>query len=131
VKVVLDSNVLLAAFGTRGLCEALLEVCLAEHELYISNPIIEELKEHLPGKFKMIPSRVLEVVTFLKSEFNFVEPAKVARDVCRDPDDLMVLGTAIAAAADCIVTGDKDLLVLGKHNGIPILSPRNFYDQVK
>jgi putative PIN family toxin of toxin-antitoxin system len=128
VKVVLDSNVLLAALGTRGLCEALLEACLAEHEPYISNPILDELKKHLHRKFKMTPARVLEIVTFLRSEFTLVVPAQVPTDACRDPNDLMVLGTAISARADCIATGDKDLLVLGEYERIPILTPRRLYD---
>jgi putative PIN family toxin of toxin-antitoxin system len=121
----------MAALGTRGLCEALLEVCLAEHDLYISDFILDELKEHLPGKFKMTPGRVQEVMVFLRSEFTIVEPSRVPIDACRDPDDLMVLGTAVGAQADCIVTGDKDLLILRRHERILILSPRRFYDQIK
>lgn len=131
MKVVLDSNVLLAALGTRGLCEAIFEVCLSEHELYISSPILDELKKHLPGKFRIPAARVQEILGFLRSELRLVEPIEVAKDACRDPNDLMVLCTAVAAEADCIVTGDKDLLVLGKYRSIPILSPRSFYDQVK
>jgi predicted nucleic acid-binding protein len=46
--------------------------------------------------------------------------------VCRDSDDIKVLGLAIAANADYIVTGDKDLLVLESFQGIPILNPRSF-----
>ncbi len=131
MRVALDSNVLLAALGTRGLCEALLDDCLASHQLFISDPILDELKKHIRGKFNMTPPRVQEIVAFLKSEFALVEPAPVASSACRDPDDLMVLGTAVAARADCIVTGDKDLLVLGKYEGIAILSPRSLYNWLR
>ena len=45
----------------------------------------------------------------------------------RDPNDNMILGTAIAADADAIVTGDLDLLVLQEYEGIPIATAREFF----
>ena len=48
--------------------------------------------------------------------------------MCRDPDDVKVLSLAVDSKADYIVTGDKDLLVLKKYEGIPILNPRSFSD---
>jgi predicted nucleic acid-binding protein len=55
-------------------------------------------------------------------------PECVSEGTCRDADDLPILGLAQAASADCIVTGDKDLLVLGRFGKIPIYSPRKFAD---
>jgi hypothetical protein len=46
--------------------------------------------------------------------------------VCRDPDDNKLLEIAIAGRADCLVTGDQDLLVLDPFHGIPILTPAKF-----
>ena len=46
--------------------------------------------------------------------------------VCRDYKDNMFLSLAISAQSDCIVSGDKDLLVLHPFNGIPILNPVDF-----
>jgi predicted nucleic acid-binding protein len=43
VKPVLDTNVLLAAFATRGLCEAVFEACLADHDVVLSEHILREL----------------------------------------------------------------------------------------
>ena len=43
-------------------------------------------------------------------------------------DDDQILATAVAAKAACIVTGDKDLLVLQRYLGIEILSPSEFAD---
>jgi len=45
---------------------------------------------------------------------------------CRDNKDNMFLSLAISATANCIVSGDKDLLALHPFNGIPILSPVAF-----
>ena len=43
--------------------------------------------------------------------------------VCRDPDDYAVLALALAAQADCIISGDNDLLALTHYQGIPIVAP--------
>jgi putative PIN family toxin of toxin-antitoxin system len=50
-----------------------------------------------------------------------ISPA-LPQAVCRDPDDDAVLACALAAHADLIVSGDKDLLVLQSFQGIPILT---------
>ena len=47
---------------------------------------------------------------------------------CRDPDDDMLLETALMGAADCLVTGDRDLLEMSAFQNIPILSPTGFLD---
>ncbi len=48
--------------------------------------------------------------------------------VCRDPADDMVLSAALEGRADCLVTGDSDLLTLGQYEGIAIVTPRAFLD---
>lgn len=57
-----------------------------------------------------------------------VSPVILGQQICRDADDDLILGTALAANADCLVTGDKDLLVLQQFQGIDILRPRDFAD---
>jgi predicted nucleic acid-binding protein len=46
----------------------------------------------------------------------------------RHESDDKVLQTAVAGQADIILTGDRDLLLLGEHDGIRILSPRQFVE---
>ncbi|MBX3706198.1 MAG: putative toxin-antitoxin system toxin component, PIN family [Pseudomonadales bacterium] len=50
------------------------------------------------------------------------EPAPLTEPVSRDPDDDLVLATALGAEASLIVTGDRDLLTLGAFRDIPILA---------
>jgi putative PIN family toxin of toxin-antitoxin system len=130
VKVVLDTNVILAAFATRGLCEAVMAVCLDNHELILSQAILDEVGRHLAGKFKMPAVRVQEVVGFLREHSVLVEPTHVPAKACRDPDDRPILGTAAAGRANCLVTGDADLLSLEQFETIPIITPRSFYDRL-
>ena len=55
-----------------------------------------------------------------------VETGEEIRGVCRDPGDDVFLSCAVAAGADAIVSGDRDLLDLGAFRGIPILSVAAF-----
>jgi predicted nucleic acid-binding protein len=58
-------------------------------------------------------------------------PMPISQAAFGDPDDLPMLGTAVAGNVDCLITGDKRLLTLGQYEGIPILSPRGFYDRIR
>ena len=131
MRVVLDTNVLLAAFAARGLCEAVLEVCLEDHEIVLSEHILKELRRHLEHKLKLPASRAAEIVSLLQETGTLVKPARVPATACRDRGDLAILGTALAGGANCLVTGDKDLLALGEFESVPILSPRKFYDGLR
>ena len=54
--------------------------------------------------------------------------ARRPRRGCRDPDDHKLLETALMGAADCLITGDWDLLEMSPSQNIPILSPTGFPD---
>ena len=128
MKIVLDANVIIAAFATHGLCESIMEVCLNEHEISLSDDLLDEILRNLRHKIKLPPGVVENIGTFLREHSNISIPASLASDVCRDPDDIRILGLAVASNADYIVTGDKDLLILKSFQGIPILDPRAFSD---
>jgi len=127
VKVVLDANVLVAAFAVRGLCEAVYQACLAEHQVVASEYLLREVRRALRGKLKLGAGHAGEIVALIRESALIVRPAEVEADACRDPQDLPVLGTLLAGQADCLVTGDQDLLALGRSHSVPILSPRAFH----
>jgi len=131
VRVVLDANVIIAAFASRGLCESILEVCLSDHELIVSEHLLAEVRRHLVRRVKLPQAVAEDIVTLLREEGSLFEPARVRVDACRDADDLAILGLAVASGADCLVTGDKDLLDLRRFQGIPICSPRAFADRLR
>lgn len=127
MRVLLDTNVLIAAFIARGTCSELLEHCVRNHALVSSAPLPQELEDTLGGKLAFARQEAREVAALLRGEMEIVEPVALGEPVCRDPDDDVVLATALAGGCDVIVTGDKDLLVLGKFRDIPILSPGDFW----
>lgn len=127
MKVVLDTSVLIAAFLTRGTCAEVLEHCVREHELVASPYIREEVRRNLVSKFKVGARDADEAVRLLATRFTLLEPADLGRRVCRDAEDDPILGTAVAAHCELLVTGDKDLLDMGQYEGTQIVSPRGFW----
>ena len=63
---------------------------------------------------------------WLSRKAKILEPSRLTRQVCRDPDDDKFLECALAAKADYIVSRDPDLIALGKPYGIEIVTPRRF-----
>jgi len=126
MKIVLDTNVVIAGFASRGLCESILELCLDSHRIVLSEELLDEIERNLSNKIKLPAGVIDEIVRLLVEHGDMLEPASLPLDLCRDPDDVMILGLAVAAQADFIVTGDQDLLVLNEFRGIPIMTPRSF-----
>jgi putative PIN family toxin of toxin-antitoxin system len=127
VRVVLDTNVFIAAVVSDGLCRDLVRVRVLPHTIVTSKPLLRELRSTSRNKFAVDPDE-LPLLRQLQEEAEIVAPVRLDERVCRDEDDDMVLTTAIAGKADVIVTGDEDLLVLRKFGGIKILSPRQFLE---
>ena len=71
----------------------------------------------------------VEFVERIAKAARIVTPREPIR-VCRDPKDDCMLEAAVAGSATCIITGDADLLALHPFRGIPILTPKQFLDQV-
>jgi putative PIN family toxin of toxin-antitoxin system len=126
MRIVLDANVIIAAFAARGLCESIMEVCLSEHEIFLCDELLEEILRNLHLKIKLSAKIVDNIGDLLLEQSKMIDPVPLSPDTCRDPDDVKILGLAVAASANYIVTGDKDLLVLREFQGIPILNPRAF-----
>jgi putative PIN family toxin of toxin-antitoxin system len=126
MNLVLDSNVLIAALIARGRCAELLEYCVSSHTVIASDFILDEVQKHLVGKFKRSAADAEQAIGLLRSVMVVVDPSPLNQPVCRDPDDDLILATAVAGRANCIITGDNDLLILRQHAGIRILRPGDF-----
>ena len=130
MRVFLDTNVLVAAFVTHGLCEDIFRVTLAEHEMVLSETVLAEFERVLVHKLHFPPLRAKTLSSFLQRQAEVVKPAKPAVWPIRDPDDRWVLSAAIEGAADFLVTGDRDLLEVAAEVTVPIVSPRAFWEQL-
>ena len=121
---VIVSAVLLAASVPRRAFDKALD----EGKILISVPTLLELSEALSRKklnaYLLEEERMHFLVALLK-EAEMVEITETITD-CRDAKDNKFLELAVSGKADCIVSGDADLLVLNPFRGIPILTPREF-----
>ncbi len=131
MRIVLDSNVIVAAFATRGLCAALFEHCLEHHEVYLCNAMLREITGALRKRIKVPRTIINEVELYLRDNTSLATPAPVSAKVCRDRKDLPVLGCALSSASEYLVTGDDDLLSLRRFEGTEIVTPRQFWEKVK
>jgi putative PIN family toxin of toxin-antitoxin system len=124
VRLLFDTNVLFAAFLSHGVCAGLYEEALLHSEIVVSEEILSELGEKLVSKGKLTKADAAEVIGAVRSDAEVVGAMTLDKAVCRDPDDDMVLGSALAGKAHMIVTGEKDLLVLKTFRNTPIITPR-------
>ena len=131
MRIVLDANIVVAAFAARGLCESIFELCLDSHDIVLSEHLLAEIHKNLVKKVKLPRNGADQIIALLRENAEIVKPTPLPAHSCRDTDDVKVLGAAVAAHADAIVTGDKDLLVLKRFRLIPILTPRQFSELVR
>ena len=127
-KIVFDTDVLVAAFLSEGVCsKLLLRARKKEYDLILSPDIIAEFEGVLLRKFSLSQSELSDVRNLLSeaisemcSEFDPIDPTS------RDPDDDKILACASASRADYLVTGDEDLVVIKEYRGTKIVAPRDF-----
>jgi putative PIN family toxin of toxin-antitoxin system len=130
LKIALDTNVVVSAVATRGLCADLIQLILLEHELIVGETVLAELQDVLSRKLKLPKTTIDEVESFLRRRAIVIAAAdrRPVRDL--DAVDAAVVGEAMAASADVLVTGDGDLLRL-PGSPIKVVSPRGLWDLLR
>lgn len=131
MKVFLDTNVLVSAFATRGLCADLLRRLLSEHELVVGEVVLEELSRVLREKFSLPENILGHIVTLLREQTVVPPPRGPMAVTVRDADDVKVLATAQAAEVDVLVTGDRDLLDIAETSPVRIVDPRGMWQVLR
>ncbi|HWQ69294.1 MAG TPA: putative toxin-antitoxin system toxin component, PIN family [Patescibacteria group bacterium] len=125
---VFDTNVLIAAIITEGICSKLLRRARTGEVSLVSCPfILTEVRRILTRKFRLSREEVtaaIELICEAMSEIIGQEPE--IDSICRDRDDDHVLACALAAKADYLVTGDADLLDIKSFRRVRIVTPRDF-----
>jgi uncharacterized protein len=128
MRVILDTNVILAAFAGRGLAHALFELCLEKHEIIISEHILSEVQRNLQKKLKMPKDKIGIIIGYLREFCILSDYKRLDKMTCRDKDDDKILGLSEVAKPNYIITGDKDLLALKEFHSVPIITPREFWE---
>ncbi len=128
VRIVADTNTALSGLLWQGPPRRLIELA-REHTLTLctSLALLAELAEVIgrPKFAARIQAAGLSAAALLQDYARLaeiVEPQPLSEPVSRDPDDDLVLATALAAEAALIVSGDRDLLDLGTFRDIRILT---------
>ena len=128
MRITLDSSVLIAAHISRaGVCAELLEEIQLHHDLVISEFILAELTGKLKEKFNFPVRDAAQIVAFLRRVSILVLPSDLPPDLCRDPTDVPVLGTAIAGECSLLISVDHDLLEMREIRDIPIIRPGDYW----
>lgn len=118
MRLVLDTNVLIASLIARGTAHTLYEYCVRQHTIVGSQFILDELHEKLIKKFKYSVGIADEAIGLLQSSMELIVPVPLDEPVCRDPDDDNILAIAITGNCEYIVTGDKTYSLY--NNSIPL-----------
>lgn len=134
MKCLLDTNVLIAALLSEDapparLLDRWLEgaFTLVSAEAQLSE--LRRVSRYPKLRERLKPYAVGRLVNRVRDKALLVEP--VTLDVSPDPDDNLILGVAVAARADVLVTGDKShLLALKTVEGVSIQTARAFLSSV-
>jgi uncharacterized protein len=129
IRAVLDTNTIVSGVGWGGPPGAVLDAALdGRYELITSPALLAELRRVLSyPKLQTVVGDADELIKLLALAEIVVTPKETVT-ISRDPDDDRLIEAALEADADVIVSGDQDLLTLGRIGHIQILTPRQFLE---
>lgn len=136
MKLVLDTNVLIAAFykptNSPSFSRDVYDYAVENATVYVSTYILKEFREKCLKKLGFKAGYVRHLESLMKKKLQ-LEPVRSFRSLkaeksrLRDIKDHPIADLAVSAGADFLLTWDKDLLVLKKIGSIQILTPREFW----
>jgi len=133
MRVVIDNNVLIsAALIKHSVPFKAFEKAIKNHVLIRSRKVLEEFhktifKPKLDRYFEDDLAKKVFVLSFILASTDINVKHHIT--LCRDPKDNMYLELALSGKANCIITGDNDLLILDPFRDIRIITPKEFLDQ--
>lgn len=133
MRAVLDTNVLVSSLLRVDTPPAAIRDAWVggKFELVISQLLFEELegvleRPKIRRNVRWSPGESHELLTAIRQNSQFVNPALPLNVITADPSDNRVLEAAVEGNARYIVSGDQHLLALGSFEGIEIVSPARF-----
>jgi putative PIN family toxin of toxin-antitoxin system len=130
MRVLLDTNVIVSAVATRGLCADVFRTVLAAHELVICPQVLKEVRRILRIKFGVPEQLSAEYLELIGQEAIVAEPQDLPDLPIEDQADAAIVAAAIIAKADVLVTGDHELQGLKSIREVRIISPRAFWEEL-
>jgi len=131
LRVVLDTNILVSAIAYPGSTPGRIFSAWQSGQLdvVLSRYILDEMERVLPrfARVKLNTSEIRDLADSFMFKAEIVEPTAIQEASLRDEADAPVLGTLLAAKADYLITGDKDLLALAAE--YPIVTPAAFWER--
>jgi putative PIN family toxin of toxin-antitoxin system len=130
-RLVIDTNVWIAALLSPGGAARRTVDWVLEHDIDIlmSEAAFAELVTRLErpkfDRYRNVESWNLFLSELVELSL-WQEDSRSAEGISRDADDDKFLSLAVIGQADAIISGDKDLLELGSHEGVPVLTPAQF-----
>ena len=129
MKVFLDTNAIVSAIATRGLCADVLRTTIEFHELVVSEHLLNELQRILKDKFGASPNLIADVVQLLLQDTVMAESHPLVDMSLKDAADIAIVSSAIHGGAELLVTGDKEILTLKRIGILEIVTPRQFWER--
>ena len=130
MRVLLDTNVIVSAVATRGLCADVFRAVLAAHELVTCAQVIQEVRRILSKKFDVPEQLIAEYLELIGQDAIVAEPGDLPDLPIQDRDDAAIVAAAIAAGAQVLVTGDHELQSRKNAGNVKIISPRAFWEEI-
>ncbi len=132
MRAVLDTNIIVSAYLGGALENVLKAFKTGRYTLVVSDPIVDEYFKVLKRpKLRIKPDEFDDFASLLLVKAEFVTPSEVVTAVKADPSDNKFLEAALEGEADCLVSGDNHLLALKFFRGIPIITAREFIEQLQ
>jgi len=130
MRVFLDTNVIVSAVATRGLCADVLRTVLTEHELVTSPRVLMEARRILRSKFSVPDALVAGLLELMKEEAVVAQAEDLLPLPIEDKDDVEIVSAAVSARTRILVTGDREVQGIKSVRNMRILSPRAFWDEL-
>ncbi|MCL4503567.1 MAG: putative toxin-antitoxin system toxin component, PIN family [Deltaproteobacteria bacterium] len=130
MRVLLDTNVIVSAVATRGLCADVFRAVLSAHELVTCAQVLQEVRRILGTKFGVPEPLIAEYLELIGQDAIVADPVDLPDLPIQDKDDAVIVAAAINAGAEVLVTGDHELQSLRNVGKLRIMSPRGFWEEM-
>ena len=127
MRIVFDTNVLIASIISHGACFEIFEHCVQNHQIFASQFIIDEFSKKLVTKFKYPIETVIEATNVIFKKVTIIELDISFKIDFSDKMDIPILSTAITSKSELLITGDKKMQALNTYQGVKIIRPADFW----